>query len=766
MIDTTEALGHVAPEGPHLRTHLLDLHLREVARLAGEFAVSFGAKEWARLAGLWHDLGKYRPSFQAKLRAAGGIDAHIEGAAQRVTHSHAGALHAINMLGASYGEILAYLIAGHHAGLPDRHSCDGAAASLHERLKGVFATDEYKEAFAQPIPADILAKPERTPGIAADAEGFALWVRMLFSCLVDADFLDTEAFFDPAKAAKRGCYPTIGQLKRVFDISMSEKEQAVRVSGESPVNRLRADVLAQCRAKGVSKDLKPGFFSLTVPTGGGKTLSSLAFALDHAAAHGKRRVIYAIPYTSIIEQTAKVFGEVFASLGEDCVVEHHSNLDVREDREDHANRLATENWDAPLIVTTNVQLFESLYAARTSRCRKLHNLADSIIVLDEAQQLPRDFLAPVMRVLKQLVSRYGVTVVLCTATQPALHTRRDAFGRITLDGIEIESLRPIIETPQPLFDAMRRVDVHLPADFRIATPWSEIAQRLLEQECVLAIVSARKHARDLSRLLPTEGSEHLSALMCAEHRSAVVARIRRRLQDRLDGKDSMPLRVVSTQLVEAGVDLDFPVVYRALAGLDSIAQAAGRCNREGRLAGRGQMHVFVPETMPPPGLLRQGAMITREMAFNNELADPLSPDTFIRYFSQFYAHDANGFDREKVLELLHPSRAAFRTAAQKFRLIDDDGESIIVPYRQEGEEQSPIYVWLNMLAKNEKKAGWARRKLQRYTVGVPQSIFAQLLKNGDVEEKAGLWVALRSRYDTIYGLMLPEDHGNIVDHII
>lgn len=336
------------------------------------------------------------------------------------------------------GRVIAFLIAGHYAGLPDWEPSDGAGTSLKAWLSKENADSqrEYTEAIAQAIPADILDGEK--PAFIGDAgkAGFPLWMRMLFSCLVDADFLDTEKFFSPDKSARRGGYPSLTELKAASDAYVDAKANDVAAKA-SPINRHRSDVLAQCCAKAA---LAPGFFTLTVPTGGGKTLSSLAFALEHALAHGKRRVVYAIPYTSIIEQTADVFRGVFETLGDDVVVEHHSNLDVDERKEDHANRLAAETWDAPLIVTTNVQLFESLHAARTTRCRMLHNLAGSVIVLDEAQMLPRDFLAPVLQSLKLLVAHYGVSVVLCTATQPMLRSRHGV-------GRPLHTKRARIETP-------------------------------------------------------------------------------------------------------------------------------------------------------------------------------------------------------------------------------------------------------------------------------------------------------------------------------
>ncbi|HPG89603.1 MAG TPA: hypothetical protein PLD46_08105 [Hyphomicrobium sp.] len=366
--------------------------------------------------------------------------------------------------------------------------------------------------------------------------------------------------------------------------------------------------------------------------------------------------------------------------------------------------------------------------------------------------------------LKLLVAHYGVTVVFCTATQPALTPRHEPITqRLVLDGVDAKSMRAIIDDPQPMFDALRRVDIHLPADFSARSQWPAIAAEIAAHDCVLSIVNVRQHARELFALLPDHGAIHLSALMCAEHRSAVIEQIKARLRDKTNGTDQEPLRVVSTQLVEAGVDLDFPVVFRALAGLDSIAQAAGRCNREGRLGGRGKVHVFVPPQSAPPGILRQGEQAMTEMAKTGRLADSLSPAAFVEYFNQLYAKDDSGFDRAGVLELLKHDRAAFRTAAEHFRLIDDDSESIIVPYRKQGETESPVGRWVGALEKDGRQTG-LYRKLQRYTVSVPRRIFEQMLKRGEVEERAGLWLALDLLYDQRLGLIVTSNTGNPADY--
>ncbi|MBV5333773.1 CRISPR-associated endonuclease Cas3'', partial [bacterium] len=455
----------------------------------------------AYLAGLWHDLGKYREGFQRYVRLADNPNAHIEGkvGGREKTHSAAGALWAIQQLPKPYGNIVAYLIAGHHAGLDD---WDGG---LNQRLQNDDSKQEFKEALAANPPDHLLAHSDLVAQIPGGPAGFSLWVRMLFSCLVDADFLDTEAHFDAGKPARRDGFPTLDQMRVSLDAHMVAKAQAAT---PSEVNTLRADILRQCRNKAA---LPAGFFSLTVPTGGGKTLSSLAFALNHAQAHGMRRVIYAIPYTSIIEQTADVFREVYKSLGDEVLIEHHSQADAADRDETARSRLACENWNAPLVVTTNVQLFESLFAAKTSRCRKLHNIVGSIIVLDEAQQLPPAFLQPILDALNLLVKHYGVTVVLCTATQPALNST-DYFDKSNnLRGLE--GVRELMDDPDGLFKELDRVKVEFPPDLKATTPWADIAAQIEQEDCVLAIVSTRKAARELHRLLP-KNTLHLSALMC------------------------------------------------------------------------------------------------------------------------------------------------------------------------------------------------------------------------------------------------------------
>lgn len=737
----------------HSGGHLLVSHLKAVALLASHFSQTFDTAEptqrWAYLAGLWHDLGKYRPGFQQYVRLADNPDAHIEGkvGGREKTHSAAGALWAmaqLNQPNRPLGHILAYLIAGHHAGLADW------SGDLEWRLQSEDAQQELAQALAEAPPEVLEHHAALAANIPGGPDGFALWIRMLFSCLVDADFLDTEAHFDAGKPARREGFPTLAQMREAFDTHMAALPVA-----PTPVNTLRADILRQCRAQAA---LPAGFFSLTVPTGGGKTLSSLAFALEHARAHGKRRIIYAIPYTSIIEQTADVFRNVFKALGDEVLIEHHSQADAAATDETMRSRLACENWDAPLVVTTNVQLFESLFAAKTSRCRKLHNLVGSVIVLDEAQQLPPGFLQPILDVLNLLVAHYGVTVVLCTATQPALSSTDYFDASKNLCGLS--NVREIIDDPDALFAALKRVQVELPPDWITPTPWADIAAQLSAEDCVLAIVNTRKAARELQRLMP-EGTLHLSALMCGAHRKDVIAHIKERLKARREGRDMRPLRVVSTQLVEAGVDIDFPVVYRALAGLDSIAQAAGRCNREGRMEGPGRVVVFVPPERPPLGHLRKGADACI-FTLHGQAHDPLARGLFARYFTEFY-HSVD-LDQHRIVSLLtvQPRDLAvkFRSAAEAFRLIDDaDSATVVVRYAA---HQKHIESLLNTLA-TEGPQRWLLRKLQRYTVTIPQRLATRMLNQGDLTlPMPGLYALANTDnlYSNILGLVGDADVYN------
>lgn len=695
-----EHYAHSLPGAPVSQWQPLDVHLNQVAQRAAQFAESFQSSDWAWNAGLLHDIGKAADEFQAYLRRENHIDdsEYDETGQGRVNHSSAGAALAeerFNRDSIPLGRTLAYIIAGHHAGLPDYYTGDGGRGALLARMEEGRANLSRIVSRASELIAD--QRPLTALPKFVKKDNFHFWVRMVFSCLVDADYLDTEAFMQPEAAKNRTNEVPLGQLKAALDAHM---EKLAANSNDTVVNRARQEILAACRNAAKAES---GLFSLTVPTGGGKTLAAMTFALDHAMLHGKRRVIYVIPYTSIIEQTAATLEGIF---GPEKVVEHHSNL--APEKETIRTRLASENWDASVVVTTNVQFFESLFSARPSRCRKLHNLVDSVIILDEAQLVPPNLLEPCVAAINELAANYGASIVLSTATQPALP--------------KLRTVKEIIPESLNLYSRLQRTQIDIPQLMDQRTSWEELAARLIDHEQVLCIVNTRRDCHDLFRLMP-KGTIHLSALMCGEHRSKVIATIKVMLANR------EPLRVISTQLVEAGVDIDFPVVYRALAGLDSIAQAAGRCNREGTLPGKGDVFVFVPEKAAPPGLLHKGESTTREMSTLPDF-DAQTPESFARYFELFYnkLNDTGG----AVLKDLSPSDpklidVAFRSTGDAFRLIDDrDQRPVLVRYGN------------NDALLNELRFAGPRRdlmrKLQRYTVNLRTRILDSMLRDGLVEE--------------------------------
>ena len=728
--------AHTLSGEPPDRWQPLEAHLRGVAEYAAANAAVFGAHEWGYAAGLWHDLGKCAPAFQEYLRAAGS-ESHQSEVSGRVDHSTAGAQHAVAHLPV-LGHLLAFALAGHHSGLLDSQS-DGP--SMLARLgKQVEPWDRApKELTDLPAPA-LSPHLQRAFG---NHDGFSLqfFVRMVFSCLVDADFLDTEAFMSPPRAAERPRWPSdiIARMTGALDTHLKGL-----ASSDTEVNRQRGRVLQACRD---AAPRPPGFFTLTVPTGGGKTLSSLVFALEHARRHRLRRVVYVVPFTSIIEQNAAVFRSAMRTVGgagtPGPVLEHHSNLDP--DVETTRSRLATENWDAPLVVTTAVQFYESLFANRTSRCRKLHNLAGAVVILDEAQSLPVDFLSPCLRALRELVDGYGSTVVLCTATQPAV-ARREDFEV----GLELGPGNEIVPDAPSLFTALKRVEVER------AGPLTdeELAEQLLAAPQVLCIVNTRGHARRLWDLLGEDPAHlHLSGLMCPEHRSVTLEAIR----DRLDRE--LPCRVVSTQLVEAGVDIDFPVVYRAMAGLDSLAQAAGRCNRNGRHP-MGRTVLFQSEHESAEAFLRDMAQVAREILPLHE--DPLSLEAVEHYFRLYYWTRRSRWDHRGILgefklqpDPSMPFLFGFARAASRFRIIEDTGRPIIVPWGPDG------HALREELEQAWGGPSWAlRRRLQRYVVQVPQRAWDQARGAAFtmVHDQYAVLVEPRLHYSDHTGLVLTGDH--------
>ena len=731
-------------DGTWASPHLLLKHLEGTAKLAEAYATKFHSCEWGKVAGIAHDAGKGRLLWQNYIRFRSGFfdeEAHLEGKPGKIPHAIYGAKLVEELFEKGIGRFLAYCIAGHHAGLPDWSSAEGAGQSSLQfqetqvrDLKDidVFVVDKIQS-----------SKPASPPWRFAKGLDVSLWIRMLYSSLVDADFLDTESYMNSERASNRGDYCSMSELFKRFNRFTKRLDET---SEDTKVNKIRRNIRTMCLQMAAEPQ---GIFSLSVPTGGGKTLSSLAFGLAHAIKHNLDRIIYVIPFTSIIEQNSDVFR---SAVGEDQVVEHHSNL--TEEDSTPKSRLASENWDAPVIVTTSVQFFESLFAAKSSRCRKLHNIVNSVVVLDEAQLVPIEYLNPILEVMQLLVEHYHVSFVISTATQPA-------FGERIVDGKLFPGLKNIKEimgdNVKELYDSLKRVHVQLPRDFYTVSSWEEIAEDLKQYEQVLCIVSERKSCRELYALMP-EGTFHLSALMCGQHRSGIIEKIKGKL------KNGEPVRVISTQLVEAGVDFDFPVVYRAFAGLDSIAQAAGRCNREGKLLPKlGKVIVFNPPRKAPVGILRKAADTARSV-FSTADHDPLEYSFFERYFSELY-WKANSLDSKEIVSLLSPDYQEcgiyFRTAAERFQIIDDSFQKTILVRYGEGES-------LVDLLKLKGPERWLMRKLQRYTVNVYNDDFNLLLRQGSIEEVQPKIFALTTNivYSKDVGLLVDETFYNPEQFII
>ncbi len=697
--------AHSAPNNPDKSTwHKLEEHLKQTAGRARDFASAWGAGNWGYLAGLWHDIGKYSTEFQNRICATSGEDAHIE-VAGKVDHSTAGAQHANSTVaGKGFGKAIAYVIAGHHGGLPDGISTDSCLRSRLEKDIPAYGAcpQEILKPHALTLPLNIV--PKRA-GIQV-----SMFIRMLYSSLVDADFLDTEAFMDSQKGQRRQGYKSLRELEEFFFVKLAEMRNSAVVS---QVNLQRELILGQC-LKASERDM--GLFSLSVPTGGGKTLSSMAFALRHAMKYGLKRVIYVIPFTSIIEQNAAVFRSM---LGDNAVLEHHCNFDT--EAEDHRSRLASENWDFPIIVTTNVQFFESLFANRSSRCRKLHNIAESVVILDEVQTLPPSFLLPCLEVLKELSSTYRTSIVLCSATQPAVQKRLDfAMG--------LEGVTEIVDDPQKLANSLKRTEVRVLRQ----TPDTELAVQMAKYEQVLCVVNTRKHAKNLyTAMTNVEGLFHLSALMCPVHRSQRLAEIRHRLAG------GQSCRVISTQLIEAGVDIDFPVVFRSMTGIDSIAQAAGRCNREGSLD-KGEVFVFTPEAGIPAGHFRQTAQAA-ESVIRRYPEDILSLSAIEEYFKLYYWSKGDALDEEKILDDFQAGLVngdfPFKAVAEKFRFIKDEMKPVVIPFDANAKKL------IATLAYRDYPASLSRA-LQKYTVSIYPRDLNRLIAIGSIEIRAGLFPVL------------------------
>jgi len=577
----------------------------------------------------------------------------------------------------------------------------------------------------------VLGKDESEKEKKTKSRKCEFWIRFLFSALVDADRLDTERFYDSQRNQMRGNYSSIEELRKELERFLDNKLAHLGAgTRDTLVNKARSEVLASCRQ---AAENDPGIFALTVPTGGGKTLSAMSFALAHAERHGLRRVVVVIPYTSIIEQNAK---EYRLALGAENVVEHHSNLDIEEYRKRHGEEetqrmeLASENWEAPVIVTTTVQFFESLFSNRTSQCRKLHNISRSVVILDEVQTLPPDYLMCILDALNGLKEHYGCSILLSTATPPAL-VQRDRFE------CGLNKVQEIVGDPDALAQQLNRVEYSWPSPESPPISWGELSGELTRYEQVLVVVHRRNDARELAERLQESLEEdtvfHLSALMCPAHRTEVLARVKERTQN------GLPCRLVSTQLVEAGVDLDFPVVYRALGGLDSMVQAAGRCNREGRL-NCGRVVIFRAPSKPPSGTPSKAMEIAEGFLrkYRGNL-DVLTPGIFSEYFRSLY------FGSELDAKMIQTLRQEFKFAdvARDFRLIEDGfTRPIVVPYKK-------AHARLEEL-RDKGPSREILRSLQPFIINIYPNAFNRLYSSGALEEVAESLFALNRLFNGLY----------------
>lgn len=748
--DTTTACsgknGEVCPHCKILEpTHG---HLNKVAHLAAKFAGEMfpegpdreTTRQWGYFAGLWHDLGKFSDDFQNYLKTAS--DPHSDEVAEKVDHTTAGAKHAVSI--SPLGHLIATAIASHHAGLLDaRHE---SHASLEKRLRKSFGNEIPEitpptEITSLPLPQP----PSFLSNLSRSKESnfsLAFFQRMLFSCLVDADFLATESFMNPKQTSSRVSLQT-----DIFEQALTLLENKIASFGppapSDKVSGARATVVSDCTAAAASP---PGIFTLTVPTGGGKTLSSLNFALRHAIAHGKQRIIYVIPFTSIIEQNASVFRETLKPLGDNAVLEHHSNLSP--EKESETSRLAAENWDAPIIVTTAVQFYESLYAAKTSRSRKLHNIANSVVILDEAQCIPVDYLTPCLSVLGELSKNYHTSTVLCTATQPSV-AQSDDFP------IGFPNSTEIIKDTEKLFSDLARVSV----SYRGTMTDQAVTSEINGAHQALCIVNTRKHARTLFDILSASADEnyHLSTLMCPEHRLKVLDTVRQRL------KDKLPVRLISTQLIEAGVDIDFPVVYRSMAGLDSIAQAAGRCNREGKLES-GIVHIFHSEHPKSERYFADTASVGHEF-LDLHSDDPLGTTAVQGYFNKYYHQQRNRWDHKNILDCFEFGGSPdllflfnYRTAADNFQLIESKQIPVIIPWDDKGKELVEKELRIESIPLHRKLL----RALQRYTVQIYENEFKKNLHQFDSLRDGQFHVLIcpETQYSDQFGLYLTGEAAN------
>ena len=707
-------IAHI--DGERIQT--IKEHLEGTAKLSGEFAEKFGKQDWGYCCGMLHDIGKYSIDFQKRILGENNY---------RIDHSTAGARVCLEK-GGKYS-FLEYCIAGHHAGLPDYgnnydESTDSTLSG--RRLKKLSDYQAYQTEIEVPAINSMPIDLKRT--VNPDFS-LSVFMRMIYSCLVDADFLDTEAFMKEGKQGRNSGENIEILFKKLENyISVWLKNQDINT-----VNGRRTEILKNCLEMGKTEK---GLFRLTVPTGGGKTVASLAFALRHALENKMDRIIYVIPYTSIIEQNTKVFRDI---LGEENVLENHCNVDYESSEELLPMQLASENWDKPIVVTTNVQFFESLFANKSSKCRKLHNIANSVIIFDEAQMLPNDYLKPCIAMIEELINNYQVSAVLCTATQPAL-------ASFFHERISAKELCPRMEEQFEFFKRTVFENVGVLTE-------NDLIQRLEKEYQALCIVNTKKRAQRIYKQLEGDGVYHLSTSMYPKHRRRTLREIRERLQK------NKKCILISTSLVEAGVDLDFQSVYRELAGVDSMIQAAGRCNREGfRPAKESKVYIFQFEGKENVLGQRQQIDVAKSViADNRDISDM---ESITQYFEMLYHIKGDSLDKKKILDEFRNKRYNFAKVGKEFKLIEQDTKTIFINYEEEANETLCLL----------KERGFTRsgmRKASQYCITVYENEFNKLYGMGaiqpiseDIEDFYEL--TDKGRYTEKMGLELELDDGAAV----
>lgn len=691
-------LAHISDDKKREQTLLS--HLTGTARRAGEFADEFGCKEWGEGCGMLHDIGKYSQEFQRRLHGGPKVDHATAGAKELYIRKNI---------------IQSYCVAGHHSGLPDggTQADESDNATLQYRVKKQLNVyDAFQNEVQVPQFPRAPLKPLGKGNFSA-----AFFTRMLFSCLVDADYLDTEEFMLDGMT-ERGQYESIDVLYKKL---ISHVDSWLENKENNTVNGRRSAILRACLEKGTKEQ---GLYTLTVPTGGGKTISSLAFALQHAKKYNLNRIIYVIPYTSIIEQNAEVFKEI---LGENNVLENHCNVEY--DNEDEVNsgnkmQLAAENWDCPVVVTTNVQFFESLFANKSSKCRKLHNIAKSVIIFDEAQMFPVQYLKPCVQAISELIYNYHCTAVLCSATQPALHP-------FFPEKMKAEEICPDVKGQFLFFERTRIESIG-----EITT--EVLIDKLRTESQALCILNSRKRVQQIYEILRGTGVYHLSTLMYPKHRKKILKEIQKRL------KNGDKCILIATSLVEAGMDFDFEKVYRELAGIDSVIQAAGRCNREGKrdksVCITSVFTMERDEKIHIPPSLKQPVSVAQKIEEKYE--NIASLEAIQEYFQLLYYFKGEGLDAKQILGDFHcrAENFPFAAVAGKFHLIEEDTRTILIDVEEEAKE-------IVMKFRRGEYSRQLAAKAGQYCVNIYENDFERLHDAGKLEELNMGYFVLRNRMD-------------------